>query len=101
MSSIVTPSARPARPLSDEALKGDLIQRDHPLFGMIWINPERLSGAPCFAGTRVPIKNLFDYLESGYTVDQFLSDFDGVTREQAAGVIELAQAGLLAGLPKA
>lgn len=91
---------RPAKPLSAEALKGDLIQEGHPLFGLIWINRERVSGAPCFAGTRVPIKNLFDYLESGYTVDQFLDDFDGVTRQQALGVLEVAQAGLLAELPK-
>ena len=68
---------------------------------MIWVNPKRLSGAPCFAGTRVPLQNLFDYLESSYTLDQFLADFDGVTREQAVGVIELDRAGLLAELPQA
>jgi uncharacterized protein (DUF433 family) len=90
----------PAKPLTDESLSGDLIQRGHPFFGMIWINRDRLSGAPCFAGTRVPIKNLFDYLESGYTLNQFLEDFDGVTSEQAVGVIEAAQGGLLAELPK-
>jgi uncharacterized protein (DUF433 family) len=91
---------RPAKPLTAESLEGDLVQRGHPFFGMIWINPQRLSGAPCFAGTRVPIKNLFDYLESGYTLNQFLDDFDGVTPEQAKGVIEAAQGGLLAELPK-
>jgi hypothetical protein len=37
--------ARPAKPLSAESLIGDLIQPGHPLFGIIWINPERLSGA--------------------------------------------------------
>jgi uncharacterized protein (DUF433 family) len=91
---------RPAKPLTAESLAGDLIQPGHPFFGMIWINRERLSGAPCFTGTRVPIKNLFDYLESGYTLNQFLDDFDGVTHEQAKGVIEAAQSGLLAELPK-
>ena len=91
---------RPPKPLSPEALRGDLIQEGNPLFGLIWINRERLSGAPCFSGTRVPIKNLFDYLESGYTIDQFLTDFDGVTREQVLGVIDLAEGGLLAELPK-
>jgi uncharacterized protein (DUF433 family) len=90
----------PAKPLSEEALHGDLIQRGHPFFDMIWINPHRVSGAPCFAGTRVPLKNLFDYLESGYTLKQFLDDFDGVTQEQAVGVIEAAQNGLLAELPQ-
>jgi len=91
---------RPSKPLTAESLEGDLIQPPHPFFGMIWINRERLSGAPCFAGTRVPIKNLFDYIESGYTLDQFLEDFDGVTKQQAKGVIEAAQSGLLAELPK-
>ena len=93
-------AVQPAKPLTDEALEGDLIQSNHPFFGMIWINRDRLSGAPCFAGTRVPIKNLFDYLESGYTLNQFLEDFDGVTREQAVGVMEAAQGGLIAELPK-
>src|SRR5437763_2906897 len=100
MPTVTTPTARPAKPLTPEMLQGDLIQEGHPLFGLIWINRERVSGAPCFAGTRVPISNLFDYVESGYTLDQFLDDFDGVTREQAVGVVELAQAGLLAELPK-
>jgi uncharacterized protein (DUF433 family) len=93
-------AAHPVKPLSPQSLIGDLIQSGQPLFGIIWINPARLSGAPCFAGSRVPVKNLFDYIESGYTLDQFLDDFDGVTRDQAAAVIELAQAGLLAELPK-
>jgi uncharacterized protein (DUF433 family) len=50
-----------------------------------------LSGIPCFAGTRVPVKNLFDYLEGGHPLDEFLEDFPGVTREQAAEVLELAR----------
>src|SRR3954465_14220320 len=95
-----TPTA-PPRAKSPAALQGDLIQPGHPLFGLIWINRERVSGAPCFYATRVPIKNLFDYLESGYTLDQFLDDFEGVTREQATGVLELARGGLLGELPKA
>jgi uncharacterized protein (DUF433 family) len=90
----------PIRSLSDDAVRGDLIQPGNPLFGLVWINRERMSGTPCFAGTRVPLKNLFDYLESGYTLDQFLDDFEGVTRTQALAIIELAQSGLLAELPK-
>jgi|SRR6185437_15853876 len=100
MTTAEVPSARPAKPLAPESLHGDLIGADHPLFGMIWINSGRLGGVPCFAGTRVPLQNLFDYIESGYSLDQFLADFDGVTREQAIGVLELARAGLLAELPK-
>src|SRR4051794_35836271 len=94
---IMTP---PREPVPPEALEGDLIQPGNPLFGLIWINPERVSGAPRFAGTRVPIKNLFDYLESGYSVGAFLNDFDGIARDQAVKVIESARAGLLGALPK-
>jgi uncharacterized protein (DUF433 family) len=100
MTTFPIPAVRPAKPLSAEALEGDVIQRGHPLFGLIWINPGRLSGAPCFAGTRVPIRNLFDYIESNYSLDEFLADFDGVTREQVMAVIDLASGGLLAELPK-
>jgi len=89
-----------SKALTPDALRGDLIQSSHPLFGLIWINRERMSGAPCFAGTRVPIRNLFDYVEDGYTLDEFLSDFEGVTKEQAVEIIRLARLGLLAELPK-
>jgi len=89
------------KPVAPERLVGDLIQPGHALFGVIWINPERLSGAPCFYGSRVPLKNLFDYLEGGHTLDDFLEGFPGVTHEQAVAVLELAHAGLLAELPKA
>jgi uncharacterized protein (DUF433 family) len=51
-------------------------------------DPEKLGGTPVFFGTRVPIKNLFDYLEAGDSLDVFLDDFPTVTREQALGVIE-------------
>ena len=58
---------------------------------VISIHPERLSGKPCFTGTRVPIQNLFDYLEGGETIEDFLEGFPGVSREQAVAVLELAQ----------
>jgi uncharacterized protein (DUF433 family) len=54
---------------------------------VIWTDPERLSGAPCFAGTRVPVQALFDYLEGGDTVDDFMESFPGVTREQIEGAL--------------
>jgi uncharacterized protein (DUF433 family) len=91
---------RNIKPVPPEHLVGDLIQPGHRFFGLIWINPKRLGGTPCFYGTRVPLKNLFDYIESGLALDQFLEDFEGVDREQAAGVIELARCGLIAELPK-
>ena len=48
--------------------------------GLINIDPEILGGTPVFFGTRVPIKNLFDYLETGDTIEIFLEDFEGVSR---------------------
>lgn len=60
----------------------------------IEINPGKVSGVPVFAGTRVPIQNLFDYLEGGETIEEFLEGFPPVTREQAIGVLELAEASL-------
>ena len=65
--------------------------------GLIWTDPERMSGTPCFYGTRVPITHLFEYLEGGESLASFLVDFEGVTREQAVGVLELARKGLLEG----
>ncbi len=58
---------------------------------IINIDPEILGGTPVFFGTRVPLKNLFDYLESGQSIDYFLDDFDGVKREQVIGVLEMSQ----------
>ncbi len=88
-------------PLDPELLRGDRIQPGHPLFGLIWINPARVSGSPCFYATRVPIKTLFDSLASGETLDDFLDGFEGVTRDQAQLVLELAADGLLSDLESA
>lgn len=57
----------------------------------IIIDPEIMSGAPVFRGTRVTIKTLFDYLEYGKSIDDFLRDYDWVTKEQAIEVLELAK----------
>ena len=54
-------------------------------------NPEILSGTPCFRGTRVPFKNLLDYLETGETLDTFLDDFPSVSREMAIEALEKAK----------
>lgn len=67
------------------------VELDH----LIWTDPERMSGAPCFYGTRVPVKNLFDYLEGGQSIETFLDDFEGVSREQANAVLRLAMESLL------
>ena len=59
------------------------------------IDPERMSGAPCFTGTRVPIAYLFEYLESGETLAEFLDQFPTVSREQALATLELSKQSLL------
>lgn len=60
------------------------------------VDPERMSGAPCFTGTRVPINHLFEFIESGETLDEFLTQFPSVTREQATAALELSKQYLLA-----
>jgi uncharacterized protein (DUF433 family) len=56
----------------------------------IRIDPNVQAGTPCFAGTRVPVKSLFDALEHGRSLDYFLEQFPSVTREQATTVLKLA-----------
>lgn len=58
---------------------------------IINIDPEILGGTPVFFGTRVPIKNLFDCLESGKSIDYFLDDFEGVKRDQVLGLLAMSQ----------
>lgn len=60
---------------------------------LVWQDPERVSGQPCFFGTRVPIQNLFDYLEGGYTVEDFAQRFT-LDIEQVNGVLRLGLAGI-------
>jgi uncharacterized protein (DUF433 family) len=63
----------------------------------ILVDPEILSGTPVFRGSRVPVQNLFDYLEGGETLDAFLRQFPGVTRAQAIAVLEEAKGRVLDG----
>lgn len=58
---------------------------------LIWINPGRMSGAPCFYKTRMPIDSLFVNIEGGVSLDKWLDAFPSVTREQANAVLEFAQ----------
>jgi uncharacterized protein (DUF433 family) len=66
---------------------GQVIHRD----------PDILGGTPIFIGTRVPVQSLFDYLEGGETLDEFLRQFPSVRRELALGALDLARDSLLAG----
>ncbi len=61
------------------------------LAGVVSVDPEIMHGTPCFAGTRVPVQTLLDYIEDGDTLDSFLGDFPTVKREQAIQFLERAK----------
>jgi len=67
------------------------------LHDLIHSDKETLGGTPVFVGTRVPVESLFDHLEQGYTIDQFIDEFPSVRKEQAKQVLELANKALLSG----
>ncbi|CAG5069084.1 hypothetical protein DYBT9623_01819 [Dyadobacter sp. CECT 9623] len=60
-------------------------------FGQVSIDPDIMSGTPVFSGTRVPIRNLFDYIEGGENLSEFLDDFPSVSKEAALAVLEMAK----------
>ena len=66
------------------------------LESVIVSDPEIMSGTPCFRGTRVPLKNLMDYIEGGYPLAEFLEDFPSVSRAMAVRALEEAKDSLLA-----
>ena len=59
-------------------------------YGAINIDPETMGGTPVFTGTRVPIQSLFDYIETGETLDEFLDNFPSVKKDFAIQVLEMA-----------
>ena len=63
---------------------------------VIVIDADVMNGMPCFRGTRVPFKNLIDYLEGGHPLSEFLAQFPAVTREMAVQALEEAKDSLLA-----
>ncbi len=63
---------------------------------VVKIDPEIMSGTPCFVGTRVPARTLIDYIEDGDSLDDFLEGFPTVTREQAIAFLEEASERMLA-----
>jgi uncharacterized protein (DUF433 family) len=67
---------------------------EHPV---IVRDPEIMSGTPVFAGSRVPVRALIDYISEGHSLDDFLDDFPSVTREHALELLEVLQQQLLAG----
>ncbi len=68
---------------------------DYQKNNLIESDAEKLGGTPVFHGTRVPIKNLFDYLEAGDSLEIFLDDFPTVSHEQTIGVLDLYKEKLL------
>lgn len=64
---------------------------------VIHSDPEILGGTPVFVGTRVPVQSLFDYLEGGETLEEFLRQFPSVKRKQAIAALDMARDSLLAG----
>lgn len=75
--------------MEDNVLAAAVVHRD----------PEILSGAPVFVGTRVPVRTLLDYIEAGESIDEFLDGFPGVSREQVITFLRQAAAALLDRLP--
>jgi len=63
---------------------------------VIVVDPDVMNGMPCFRGTRVPFKNLIDYLEGGHSLGEFLRQFPTVSREMAVASLEEAKDSLLA-----
>jgi uncharacterized protein (DUF433 family) len=57
---------------------------------IVTVDPELMSGTPCFAGTRVPVQTLLEYIEGGDTLDEFLAQFPTVSREKAIAFMERA-----------
>ena len=66
------------------------------LKGVVHSDPEIMGGTPVFVGTRVPLRNLIDYLEGDYSLDEFLDQFPSVSREQAVAALEAAHDALTA-----
>ncbi len=60
-------------------------------YGQISIDPEVMSGTPVFKGTRVPIQNLFDYIEGGEDLAEFLDDFPSVSKDAAVDILKMAK----------
>ncbi|MDB5128115.1 MAG: hypothetical protein JWQ85_2347 [Mucilaginibacter sp.] len=63
---------------------------DMNIHQVINIDNDILSGQPVFTGTRVPVESLFDHLEAGVSLDEFLEDFPSVTKEQAIALLDMA-----------
>ena len=77
----------------------ELVPASDPRAAFISVDPQRMSGTPCFVGSRVPIKHLWDYLEGNDPLEQFFDDYEGVSREAVIGAFQMAFEKLMEGLP--
>jgi uncharacterized protein (DUF433 family) len=68
-------------------MKPELLRQ---LEGVVWVDPDRMSGAPCFKGTRIPIQMLIEHLAAGFSLDEFLETVPSLERTQAQRFLELA-----------
>ncbi len=68
---------------------------------VVVVDPEIMGGTPCFAGTRVPVRTLLDYLEGGDPLNEFLEDFPTVSRKKAVAFLEESAEAVLATIPQA
>jgi uncharacterized protein (DUF433 family) len=75
--------------------KGVTADQKSRLDEAIWVSPQRMSGAPCFRGTRVPVQSLIDFLEGGETIDEFINLYPPITRRQVLAVLDFANSQLL------
>ena len=64
-----------------------------PLYQAVWVDPDRMSGVPCFRGSRLPVQQLFDWLAGGVSLDEFIEDFK-IDRQAAEAVLRAAGAAL-------
>ncbi len=85
-------------PMSDRLQRRCRVVSQPPVFHS---HPEIVSGEPVFVGTRVPARNLLDWIEGGHTIDEFLDNFPSVTREQAVAFLEQAGEALLSRIARA
>src|SRR5262249_52055231 len=69
------------------SMSGELLRQ---LDEVVWVDPDRLSGAPCFRGTRIPVQMLIDHLADGFSLDEFLDTVPSLERSQAQRFLELA-----------
>jgi len=68
-------------------MKQEILRR---LEEVVWVDPDRLSGAPCFRGTQVPVQMLIDHLAAGFSMDEFLETVPSLERTQAQRFLDLA-----------